>query len=685
MTTYRRLTLAAGLFLLTVAAYWNSFHNSFHFDDSHTIVNNAFIRSLSNIPLFFRDGTTFSALPSNQSYRPIVSATLAFDYWLGKGLGDTFYFHLSAFLIFLVQGALMYALYTRIFDTAKAGGDTRLVAMLAVGAYLVHPANAETINYVIARSDSYSAMLIVLALLLYVSSETCRKWYLYLIPVALGMLTKPVTAVFPILLLAYLYLFGESAPAEDATPGETLAGLRRALIASAPAFVVSIALFLFVRRMDPPTWVAGGPSTFGYLITQPYVVLKYVASFFLPISLSADTDLSAFTSIGDIRAIVGLAFLVGLIAIAARTWRPLRLRPICYGILWFLVTLLPTSLVPLAEVMNDHRVFLPYIGLMLSVAWALYLAFAWLRERVASPRTLDTAVAIALAVVLMAAAYGTHRRNEVWRTEETLWRDVTLKSPKNGRGLMNYGLVLMAKADYAGAESYFLKALELTPNYGILHTNLGILYAAKGDTGQAEQYLKRAVALQPSAPDPYFYYARFLQEQGRNAEARKNLETTLQLSPAHLDAHRLLMKVFLQLDDSAGASRMAAETLATAPTDGQAIVVRDALARGESTAQVAVSLDRPRDTPEYYLAVSLVYFRQGKFGECVSAANEALRLRPGYALAYNNICCAYTELKQWDEAIAAGRKAVQFAPESALARNNLARARAHGKTASVSP
>src|SRR5215831_13611445 len=74
------------LLLITLvigAAYANHFHNSFHFDDAHTIVTNGAIRDLRNIPLFFRDATTFSSLPSNQSYRPLVSTLLAVDYSLG--------------------------------------------------------------------------------------------------------------------------------------------------------------------------------------------------------------------------------------------------------------------------------------------------------------------------------------------------------------------------------------------------------------------------------------------------------------------------------------------------------------------------------------------------------------------------------------------------------------------------
>jgi len=70
--------LSGALLLVAIlAAYSNHFHDGFHMDDGHAIVNNAAIREPRNIPLFFRDATTFSALPSNQSYRPLVSTLLA--------------------------------------------------------------------------------------------------------------------------------------------------------------------------------------------------------------------------------------------------------------------------------------------------------------------------------------------------------------------------------------------------------------------------------------------------------------------------------------------------------------------------------------------------------------------------------------------------------------------------------
>ena len=72
-------------------------------DDFHTIVNNAYIRYMHNMPLFFKDGSTSSILPANQSYRPVVTASLAIDYWLGGGYNVVF-FHITNFLLFLLQG-----------------------------------------------------------------------------------------------------------------------------------------------------------------------------------------------------------------------------------------------------------------------------------------------------------------------------------------------------------------------------------------------------------------------------------------------------------------------------------------------------------------------------------------------------------------------------------------------------
>lgn len=541
-------------------AYANHFNNGFHFDDFHTIVNNGFIRSLSNIPRFFLDGTTFSSLPTNQSYRPLVSTTLAIDYFLGGG--RRFFFHLSTFLVFLGQGLVMFKLFMALFDRTEAKPVNRYVALVAVAWYLLHPANAETVNYVIARSDVLSTVFILLALVMYSGRRDGWRGHLYLVPLVLGCLAKPIGVIFAPLLLLYLYLFENR--------GETRrARLVAALKRSAPAFAACILLLEFIKAMDPPTWRAGGSSFLHYLITQPYVLLHYFTTFFAPLSLSADTDWAPLASPGDPRFLFGILFVVALVAAAALSARARRLRPIAFGLFWFLLTLLPTSLIPLAEVMNDHRLFLPYVGLTASVCWSVHLLFEAAAARLGGRYRMDRIAVFVIFGLLIGCGYGTYVRNNVWHSEESLWRDVTLKSPKNPRGLMNYGLALMARGDYVVAESYFRKALLLAPRYPNLYVNLGIVEAETGRPQQAERNFRRAVSLSPKWPDGYYWYADFLKKQKRDVLAIHFAKKTLLLAPAYLDARKLLLSIYRESGRYDEMRRLAQQTLAIAPGDAE--------------------------------------------------------------------------------------------------------------------
>ena len=98
-----------------------------------------------------------------------------------------------------------------------------------------------------------------------------------------------------------------------------------------------------------------------------------------------------------------------------------------------------------------------------------------------------------VALFLGANGYATFQRNKAWLTEETLWRDVTLKNPSNARSLMNYGNTLMARGDFIGALSYFNHALLLAPQYPVLLINLAIVEDAIGQPSLAEQHFQRAL------------------------------------------------------------------------------------------------------------------------------------------------------------------------------------------------
>lgn len=559
--------LAAVILAGVIAAYSNHFQNGFHFDDSHTVVQNVYIKDIRNVPLFFLDGTTFSSLPTNQTYRPLVSLTLALDYWLGEGL-KPFYFHLSTFILFLLQGILMYLLFLKVFNFSHKNSWNPFTALFAAGWYLLHPANAETINYVIARSDSISTLFVVLALVLFIYSPRMRRFHIYLIPVGLGLLTKPVAAMFAPLLLAYILLFEiEGTGTGKKAPLPLYARLKMAV----PSFVFSGIFLIFIEKMNPKTWVPGGISHLNYAVTQPFVILHYFLSFFLPLDLSADSDWRALDSMMDIRFFAGSLFIIALTAIALAA-RKGKYRPISFGLLWFLIALLPTSaFFPLAEVLNDHRMFFPFVGLAMSICWSTGLLLERLAGSVKSEKALKAAAFSAALIILSAYACGTHERNKVWATDLTLWRDVAEKSPENGRGLMNYGLALMAKADYKNAEIQFTRALELTPGYPYLHINLGILKNATGDPEEAEIYFKNGIAYGPIYPECYFHYAKFLKHRERPEEAIRNLARALELLPAHMGARHLLMDIYYEGSRMEELVLLARETLRMDPADLKAL------------------------------------------------------------------------------------------------------------------
>jgi len=642
----RQALWLAVILLAVCAVYSNSFQNSFHFDDSHTIVDNPYIRSLRNLPRFFTDAATFSVLPANRTYRPLVSASLALDYALGHGY-NLFWFHFSSLLFFLLLLAAMAALFPAILNAARPGPESananRYVSLLAVAWYGLHPAMAETVNYIIQRGDIFCAFGVVTALALYARRPKWRKTGLYLLPFAFALLSKPPAAVFPLLLFLYIVLFEREGRNRYA----------QAALSSLPSLVLCGLLIALQAAMTPKTFLPSTISTYSYCITQPFVLMRYFGSLFLPLHLNVDTDLQPFASL-TAPALLGFLFVALLAAAAWITARTPALRPISFGLLWFLIASLPTSLYRLSEVENDHRMYLSFVGLVLAVAWAVFLAV----EKAAGERRTAILRAAAAAGVLLLACYGygAHLRNRVWRSEESLWLDDVQKCPHNGRGLMNYGLTQMAKGAYPAALDSFQRALLYTPNYQTLEINLGVVYGAMHQAADAERHFQRAIALGPADDQAHYYYGRWLDQSGRTADAVRQLQTAVALNPSRLPARNLLASAYVAAGDLDDARATAAETLRLEPGDlgAKAILAHPA-------AQSA----------DYWINASLYQYQGGNYEACMTMARQALKLKPDSELAYNNIGAAYAGLRQWDLAIENERQALRIRPDFALAKNNL--------------
>lgn len=95
----------------------------------------------------------------------------------------------------------------------------------------------------------------------------------------------------------------------------------------------------------------------------------------------------------------------------------------------------------------------------------------------------------------------------------------------------------------------------------------------------------------------------------------------------------------------------------------------------------AEKLARATPTADSQINLSLAYYQAGNFQGCVNAANDALKLRPEDAVAYNNIAACQGALNHWDEEIAAAQNALRINPGFELARNNLQWATQHKEAA----
>jgi Flp pilus assembly protein TadD len=635
MRASRKLLIAAALAAAAIVfAYSNSLHNSFHFDDSHVIVNNVYIRSLRHVPLFFRDARTFSTRPDHATYRPLVTLTYAVDYAIAGSLDPTV-FHVTQIVLLLVIWWMLILFFRRALDIARPSPQNRWIALAASTLWAIHTVNTETMNLISARSEELSAIATLAAFLLIQFSPRARRQHLYLIPIAIGALAKAQIVIFAPLLLVYLILIEGRSIRKKAT-----------WYAVMPSLDAGVLLLYVLNRLNAPEWIPGGISKWHYLITQGFAWMHYTRLFFLPVGLTADTDWKAFENWYDPRAIAGFAFVAFFIALIVYLSRRERMRPMAFGLSWYAIALVPTSSIyPLAEVVNEHRVFLPYMGLALAVIFALDAILVRHRR----------VFAIVIIAAIVALGAGTWVRNRAWATEESLWQDTVQKSPENGRALFSYGLTQMTKGNYAVAKSNYDRAAKLRPDYPPLEINRGIVEGALDNDAAAEKHFKRAIGIANDV-DSHYYYGRWLVSAGRAPEAIAELTMASRLDAARPEPRMLLMKLYAAAGKDA--QPLARQALAYDPRDQRALAVLAGSAAPCRGYQECFDQGLPEIGGKQFLDAAL-------------SNREALRYDPNAFDAWTNLGWSLAQIGLDDDAEKAFRRAIALRPDEERGRNNL--------------
>lgn len=670
--------LAVALCVAAAAlAYGNSLSNDFALDDSHTIESNAWVRSLANVPRYFADASTFSTLRTNVDYRPLLQTTYAVDYALAGY--DVRTWRATNLLLHVVTALAVFFLGRRLFGSRavvpvpgvppEAGDVGALVAALL---FAVHPVGSGCVNYISARSSGLVAALVLPAVVLYLRAladpPARGAWLGALVLLALGILTKiEAVSLVPVLFLADVLLD----PAKQDRPL-----LRRALDGALwrrlwPFVVVALALgVLWWSRTglaDSSTRAGAGVTPGVYLLTQLRAWWYYVGLLGAPLDLVADDPTYPLShSILEPRVLLALGAWIAVVVLALAAAR--RVPAATFLVLAFFVWLAPhSSVVPLAEPVNEHRPYLPLTGVVLLASVAL-AAVVW---RVAARPKL--VIALLLAILLVPLVLLTRARNLDWRNAETLWADTARKAPASPRAQMNYGLALMRRGAYAEAEARFREAARLAPGYALAQTNLGIVLAAQGRDDDARHAFDAAVAIAPSSDAPYYWRGRFRAQRGESDAAIADFEQAARFSAAPFREWAALAELLQDTgrtdEADAYAARAAAIDAASLPRERaefRASLLASAHARTSSAPDGAPTPAAPAPDPRAVAIMNdgVELMRAGRFTEADSRFRRALEIAPSYDLAMTNLGIVLAARGRIGEAHTAHDRAAELAPSS---------------------
>ncbi|MBN1600855.1 MAG: tetratricopeptide repeat protein [Chitinispirillaceae bacterium] len=530
----------SSLLLLAFLVYSNNFVHEYNLDDCHLIPDNPAVRSLKNIPSYFTDPGTLSVLPSNIDYRPILQVSYALNYWI-SGYA-TWSWHLVQICLHIVCAVSLYFFVFKILsqfspiNSCFGGMISFFIALL----FTVHPTGSGVINYLSARSSLLTAAFLLPSILLYMRDHHGKLPYSSSLLYILALFTK-VEAIGA-LPVYFLYDMLQTARQEVATGNESRSvlwdfrkTLNRSVLRRSGFFILLTVVYFVIRSLvmagyDSDARSSADMTSVKYLITQITAWWYYVLNWIAPVRLVADTltyPVYDTLTAPDVILAVGGWLLVVFIIISNYRKAP-----------WLLFTsaaalslIAPTStVVPLAEMVNEHRPYLPMA--VLSSGWLMFL---FTRMDMNRGRKYKIAGGGGLILVVLAFSLLTRQRNTVFSTEEKYYEDIIQKAP-SARAYANYGLLFMQKGQYDRAKYYYEKSLEHGPNYYIALTNLGIIYQHLGQPVLAKSFFDRAVETDLFSATAGMYRGEFLLSQSAFSKALEDFETIL---PRHRAKFRL--------------------------------------------------------------------------------------------------------------------------------------------------
>lgn len=559
--TIRPWLAAAGLITVVIAAHGGAVHGDFHYDDKPAITDNPWIRTFHPLA-YFVSPYSWSAEPGSAGFRPITVVSFATNYAWG-GL-DPFGYLLGNLVLHTFTALMVFVLGRRLLR------DDRWAACAAL-VYAVHPLNAESVNYVVARSSLLVALGGAATMYAFLRRQAGGgAWWTGAGVAAFGvaLLSKESGAAILVVLAAAAVID----PTRDAASRE--AGRRlRAVWPYAAAFAVYLMAWWAVvgahaeqhgRTASYPVW------TFLEVVARSLLVWVW------PRSLGLDHDLTFTTRFDAVTAwwiVLGIGALFGMVVACWRR-RPL----VSWCLLWVFAGLAPLAPLPWMTVnglMQENRMAFSAVALAWLTALAMREVVAIWRARVArrAPRirrSLEWLAVGACSVIVILAVIADRARSAVWSDDVTLWQEAAMRSPDSRSAQINLGGAYMARNDYDRAEEAFRRAAAITPNEALPYYALGTLAYRRRQYDQARSLFLKTAGMAPDYAKTYRMLGLIAIKQNQDQDAAVFLRRAVTLDPRDASAQGYLGLVAQRAGDHAAAERLYRDALAVDPAQSLA-------------------------------------------------------------------------------------------------------------------
>lgn len=470
---YRYIALCIVFIILILSAYSNIFSSPAVLDDIHSFVD----QPLTHIAEWNIDN--LRALGNSVfgwgRWLPMVS--FAFDIW--NGSGELFFLHLTNIIIHILCFLSIIYLVHQVIVCGRNCKKTREfsahsweIAIVVAGIWALHPLQTNAVTYIVQRMASLVSLFFILSVATYLGARlehikggvvSVRSMILYafsILCMCLAFLCKENAVMIPVVFLCAEIWFFRTSPFQDMVGIVRRHWLICTILIIGACYVAFQTIPVFVDNYKNRHF-----TLLERLLTEPRIILWYISVLFYPhpSRLSLEHDVTLSTSlIHPLSTLFSIAILAGMggWSFVQRKQYPL----ITFGLVWFLLNHVVESSFISLELIFEHRMYLPSVGMLLSIVVGVY---GLSRQIFSKLPTRDFAMLhwCLVAVLSSILTLATFERNNAWHDIITFNRDNATKAPLNPRAHANYASALASVGEYEEAIKEAEKAIGLGKKY----------------------------------------------------------------------------------------------------------------------------------------------------------------------------------------------------------------------------